>query len=281
MGEWLMVDPAVRAGHLTPGLRNSTDCPARRVIEWHEARTKTYSRYPPFPEAIGSLGYLFADAFVKWLVKPTTKRGKYRTEYPVPWYGGVTHLDLVVYDEDSPWYGVNEIKTVGDKKPRAKDDNRRQVCRQWALAKAANRWIVDMPWRIVVIAKSTGLVEVEPQTLNDLAVEDTVAELARVAELYEFTKNHGYLPDGDLVDLCRCAQCYPPTRESLTRHVEPLAHTFDLLKREKSVMDDEFGEVKQDLKDSLPGPGRYETDDWNITMRSNGALLVTKRKKRA
>jgi hypothetical protein len=187
-------------------------------------------------------------------------------------------LDLVVYDEDSPWYGVTELKTVGDKKPRVSQMHRRQVFRQHTLAVAAQRRVVDMPWRIAVISKPTGLIETEIAAFDSHEVDATTDELVRVKHLWREVEAKGFLLDGDLVELCRCAQCYPADREKLTATIQPYAETFDLLKADERELSTELSDVKYQIVESLPGPGRYETDEWNITLRSNGALLVTKRR---
>lgn len=122
------------------GLRLSTDCPARRIIEPIDP-----DRYHEFPEHLGHRGHGFERVMQEWLY--TKHRAvEVRREVVVPWEHGETHLDLLIdpltaerlWGCDGKRWLLIELKA--NKEGSVKAENVRQAQRQrFVIERAVER----------------------------------------------------------------------------------------------------------------------------------------------
>lgn len=255
--------------HISKGLRNSTDCPTRRIIESVDPE-----RYREFDKSIASLGYLFADAWVQWEL--LNEGIPVSCEVPIPWSHGVTHLDAVVPHGSDPYTGVWEIKTTGNKTPSATSENRRQVQRQMYLAQVAGIELPD-PWRIIVISKPTGAKAIERVTLSEKDQSILGAEFAFVAK-YADKAIDGTLDtdDDELRKWCRCSACYPPPLERILSTVDGELAAYMDAKHEAAFAKEQADELRDSIIEKVGRAGRFQTPNYFFTITKKNAIVGVK-----
>lgn len=112
------------------GLRLSTDCVARRIIEPLDPE-----RYFAFPEHLGHRGHGFERVVQEWLIERLDAVAVLR-EIVVPWEYGESHLDLLVDPSTAArvWGcthgGWLLLELKANKEAQVKTENIRQVQRQ-------------------------------------------------------------------------------------------------------------------------------------------------------
>lgn len=177
------------------GLRLSTDCPARRLIE-----PLAPDRYHEFPEHLGHRGHGFERILQEWLQHQFGLSSI--RELVVPWEYGESHLDLLLPAAapafDAP--GAVQLELKANKDAQVKPENVRQVQRQmYAVELAADaglslrarvrrdgvwQWIridpvqlLEAQWRVLVIDPSTWRIP-DPRGVRVLLSDARRAELA-------------------------------------------------------------------------------------------------------
>lgn len=177
------------------GLRLSTDCPARRLIEPLDP-----DRYHEFPEHLGHRGHGFERILQEWLLARYGIRALRETV--VPWEFGESHLDLFL-PTAAPAFDVPgglQVELKANKDAQVKPENVRQVQRQLYVVELAAdagkqlrlrvrddagewRWrtldpvqLLEAQWRIVVIDPTTWRIP-DPRGVRVLLTEERRAEL--------------------------------------------------------------------------------------------------------
>lgn len=304
--------PDYARGHLSDGLRNSTDCPVRRVLE---SIPQYRDRYHEFPEGVGALGHIIADHFVNRVLTGRETWGQVlrhavavmlgnetpilETEYEIEWAHGITHLDAVVYE--GPYKGVWEIKTFNDawrngKAPsgRPLPENVRQVQRQMYLASEGGYELPE-PWRIVKIGKSRGWIpspteiELTPEARDAIEAEfDAVTQVLRYAD----RKGVDALDDAAVFAAagleCRCSACWPKPRVEAKpsmvdkmrgyRWLDAEYKQVELDRKQAAEAKKKIAETRDKLRDQLreaASAGEVITDgETEVSLSKSGALLV-------
>lgn len=293
-------------GHLTPGLRNSTHCPVRRVLEQYP---ETKDRYHPFKDGVSTLGHVLAQHFImRHLLDVRSEEAALSvmlgenprpltTEYAIDFDLGITHLDAVVWRGEHK--GTWEIKTYGDAwglKPKDEPlrENIMQVQRQRYLAIEYKHDLPE-PWVIQKIGKNRGrLPEPFPVSYNQEDHARISGEFNAVQRLLSYTEEHGALGvDGEAVqalDLsCLCGQCFPkPVKEmpqTASALVDELKYMEPELKEQESTRKtaaaekkrlkaevDERNERLKAIIVNLGDENAYEDDQVRITLTKSGAM---------
>lgn len=179
----------------TDGLRLSTDCLARRLIEPLDE-----ARYFAFPEHLGKRGHGFERILQEWLQRNFNVIG--HREVIVPWEYGESHLDLWVPNPAPAWDTGGralQVEIKANKDAAVKTENVRQVQRQmFAVERAIAvgkqmryrtlvdgewEWVTidpalyaDAEWRIVVIDPTTWRIPA-PKGVKVTIKDDRRAEL--------------------------------------------------------------------------------------------------------
>lgn len=234
--------PTIERDHLPDGMRNSTDCPAARVIEFLEPE-----RRRPFPAGIGTIGHVLGDVFLasrfgmppqqignpdrfKWVHEGV----EHEKEFPLVWKHGVSHIDLVVWG--GQWAGCWELKTTNTPNPIPAAPNRRQVQRMIHLAELGG-WEYPGPWRVVVIEKGNRgnvcgpwTIDLDQHTREGLQRED-----AAIDALLDRADTLDLDQDEELEDLCTCGQCHQTPKEQLAADVADYLDNHYLLAADETA----------------------------------------------
>lgn len=258
------------------GLRLSTDCPARRVLEFFDPAS-----FEIMTEGTSLSGHLYADLFIQSLLPDDAL-----VEMPIDWGPVIngsrsrTRLDAVVLD--GPLSAHYELKTSSSKSPRPTAQNRRQVINQRAVAHLAG---IDLPPSVIfVIGKSGhlsgytyGPFEVSP---SDDEMESAIQSLDETSLVISDILTDGMMPrDHDLLRvMCRCSSCYPPPREEADDEIRAMLDTsyevgLEDYKRAKSWYED----VRDKLRDSVPIGHSVQSSKWVVTHHDSGRLTISRR----
>lgn len=221
------------------GLRLSTDCPARRLIEPLDAE-----RYHEFPLHLGHRGHGFERILQEWLQHRFDLRSA--REIVVPWEFGESHLDLYLPVAapafDAP--GAVQLELKANKDAQVKPENIRQVQRQlYAVELAADagkqlrvrvrtddgEWVwrrldpmqlLEAQWRVLVIDPTTWRIP-DPRGVRVTLKDDRRAELdAEWQAMRDFMQlssgaRQWNIETPSKMPACTCGKCFRPELQEL------------------------------------------------------------------
>lgn len=236
----------------TDGLRLSTDCLCRRLIEPLDP-----SRYYEFPEHLGKRGHGFEWIFQRWLKRNYDVTA--HREIIVPWEYGESHLDLWIPDPAPAWKTDGrplQVEVKANKEAQVKTENVRQVQRQmFAVERAAARgktlryrtrvngeweWIdidpaeyAEADWRIVVIDPTTWRIPnpngtritIRPERREELEKEwaTMIEVMSRPAK--QLRRDDIWSPER--IAPCTCGVCNPfKVMSELPRNLHEHGHLY-------------------------------------------------------
>lgn len=254
------------------GLRLSTDCPSRRIIEYFDS-----DGFVGVTDGVSLSGHMYADLFIQSLLGTDDVL----VETPVPWACGHTALDAVVMS--GPRTAHFELKTSSSKSPKPTKDQRRQVLRQRVVCERAG---VYLPQSVIfIIGKSghfSGFVYgpffIDP-TEEELA--ETRREIDLVELIFDDVRRDGIDPrDHELIrDLCRCSECFPPTAEEASAEVRELLDT-EYSENIPLLKDLELWATgfKDKMRKLIPVGKIVESGKWRVNHTKSGSILIKPRK---
>jgi hypothetical protein len=249
------------------GLRLSTDCPARRLIEPLDP-----DRYHEFPEHLGHRGHGFERILQEWLLARFGLEAQ--REIVVPWEYGESHLDLFL-PIGAPAFDVPrslQIELKANKDAQVKPENVRQVHRQLYVVELAAdagkslrlrvrdadgqwRWqrkdpseLLEAQWRVLVIDPSTWRIP-DPRGVRVFLTDDRRRELDE-----EWAQIRAFMQLGSSVrkwnietptamPACTCGKCFRPELRELDEECAEHASVYLDAQREVS-----FATAEQDLQ---------------------------------
>lgn len=246
------------------GLRLSTDCVARRLIEPLDP-----DRYHEFPEHLSKRGHGFEWVLQRWLRRQFGVEGV--REVHVPWEYGESHLDLFLEQPAPAWETRNgvplQVEVKANKGASVKTENVRQVQRQMFAVERAiatgrvirvpvpvmsggelvrdengkGQWTwrdvdpelyADAEWRIVVIDPATWRIP-NPQGVRVLVSDERRAELEAEWEVMQWfmglpvRAQRWAIEEDRLLSQCRCGKCDPiKVLEELPRNMVENAQAY-------------------------------------------------------
>ena len=221
------------------GLRLSTDCLARRLIEPMDA-----DRYHEFPEALGRRGHGIERVLQEWLLERfgvVVER-----EVVVPWSYGESHLDFWI-PKPEPAFDTGGralvVEVKANKEAMIKPENARQVKRQiYAVELAADqgkqlryrtrvdgewKWVrvdpmalLEAQWRILVVDPTTWNVPAPDGVRISLTDDDRIELAAQWAAMDEFMAlstgaQRWNIESASKMPTCTCQKCFRPELQEL------------------------------------------------------------------
>lgn len=246
------------------GLRLSTDCLARRLIEPLERE-----RYHEFPEPLSKRGHGFERVLQEWLFK---KHGVVaHREIVVPWDYGESHLDLWI-PRPSPAFDTDglrlQLELKANKEAQVKPENVRQVHRQiyavelcaeagkmlrlrvrdadgeWQWHELDPVYLLDAQWRVMVIDPLTWAIP-DSRGVRVSLTDDRRRELAAEWDVMrEFMARSIGSQKWDIhsstkMPPCTCSKCFRPELLELDEDAAEHAALFLEAHAEVSFADDE------------------------------------------
>lgn len=297
------------------GLRISTDCLARRLIEPLDP-----DRYHEFPEHLGHRGHGFERILQEWLFNKHGATTVLR-EVVVPWEYGSTHLDLLV-DPDTAkrLWGCEHggwllIELKANKDAQVRTENIRQVQRQaWCVERAlaagkpirvrtrdaAGKWTWDtvppdvmagLEYRVLVIDPTTWRIP-DPRGVQVTISDDRRAELTAEWEaMAAFMAKPVNRMKWDIewehaMPTCTCGKCFRPQLEELPKElIEHAALHYEAQQEERFAKDAKqvhtdylrhaLGRIRKEDATLLDKKGSWVGGGWRVTVGKSGAVRVT------
>lgn len=303
---WQLVFDDMPSDGFPDGLRLSTDCLARRVIEPIEP-----DRYIDFPEHLGHRGHGFERIMQEWLL---ARFGVHAIrEVVVPWSYGESHLDLLLVDPreafDSEGRPV-QVELKANKDAQVRSENVRQVQRQMYVMEAALKdgralryprrgddgewgWATVDPavyaeaqWRILVIDPTTWRIP-DPRGVKVTLSDERRAELdvewetmRRFMSLKKGDMEWAIEWQGKMARLgieCRCGKCFRPPLEELPKEVVEHAALYYEAGQEEATAKQEKEHRRDLIKELLPQLVKHAPDKLDRSGRSlvGGGWKVT------
>lgn len=254
------------------GLRLSTDCVCRRLIEPLDPK-----RYHEFPEHLGHRGHGFERVMQEWLIEKHGATAVLR-EIVVPWEYGETHLDLLVDpDTAAKLWGCTHggwllIELKANKDGSVKSENVRQAQRQrfvieravaagkriryqeqtgkyeWEWRTASKEMMSNLEYRVIVIDPTTWRIP----NPNGVRIELRDERHAELDKEWEVMRALMTLPGNELKNFviwsergmevrgaaCTCGKCWTDPPEELPNElVEHAAAHMEAKEEEKYAAD--------------------------------------------
>lgn len=309
----LSYDDQPDADDFVDGLRLSTDCVTRRIIEPLDKE-----RYHEFPEPLGRRGHGFERIMQEWL-REQHGVGSVR-EVVVPWEYGETHLDLLVDESGAEklWGcthgGQVLVELKVNKDAGVKTENVRQAQRQrfvieravaagrtmrckvktddggWEWQTLAPAAMANLEYRVMVIDPFTWNIP-DPRGVRITITDDRRLELdAEWATMQEVMSRKDLRYDiewPERMPECKCGKCFTPPLEELPEALHENAAAYDEARSERKFAEEVLDYHKGVLRDGvlalrrgapelLDKRGSWVGGGWKVTLSKSGTVLVTK-----
>jgi len=252
------------------GLRLSTDCPARRILEYLEPE-----EFGMVTRGVSLTGHLFADLFIQTCLPEDVS-----VEYEIDWGLGKTALDAVVWE--GPLAAHYELKTSSAKNPHPSLDNRRQVCR---VRVAAERAGVELPDSVIFIIGKAGHLSgfvygpfPAMPTADELRLTHDELDLTdAVFEEVKGMENPREHPA--LKMMCRCALCYPPTPEEAEDDLRRMLDgEYEQLIGDYMAAKEWNDRFKERVKQMVQPDSEVLSARWRVRVSKTGRMTIARRK---
>ena len=236
---WRLTFDNIPDEEFVDGLRLSTDCPARRLIEPMDPE-----RFHEFPEQLGRRGHGIERVLQEWM------RDQFgviaEREIVVPWWYGESHLDMWI-EQPSPAFDTNGqslvLEVKANKEAQIKPENCRQMQRQlyavelavaegkqlryrtlvdgeWVWRRLDPARLLEAQWRLFVVDPLTWNVP-DPRGVRVSLTDDRRAELdAEWQAMRDFMAlssgaRQWNIETPSKMPACTCGKCFRPELQEL------------------------------------------------------------------